>query len=178
MTKTEEKLAPEQPNLEQANLEQEISEIEILKKENEDLKNKIAYLAAESHNTTKRLKNEFDEKMKYSISKFASDLIDPIEVLFLALDNISAEHLEEGGNNLKNLHQGVDMTKLEFLKAFEKHGMQRIFPLNEKFDHNFHQAVSQVKVEGFESNVITQVLKAGYVLNGRVIRPAIVVVSS
>ncbi len=158
-------------------LPKEISELELLKKENEDLKNKIIYLIAENQNSVKRLKNDFEEKLKYSINKFAGDLIDPLEILFLALENVSPEHLSKGDQHLNNIHEGVNMTKSEFLKVFEKYELKRIFPLNEKFDHNFHEAVSKIPQQDIEPNIIVQVLKAGYILHGRVLRPAIVVVS-
>ena len=157
---------------------EQLSEVDILQAKIAELTDQNLRGIAENQNIIRRLKNETADMVKHAISKFATELIDPIEVLFLALDNIPDDHKENSGEHFKNLHQGVDMTKSEFLKAFEKHGMHRIYPVGEKFDHNFHQAVSQIKDEKTEAGMVLQVLKAGYSLHGRVLRPAIVVVSS
>ena len=68
------------------------------------------------------------------------------------------------------------MTKKELVKIFDKNQVRRIFPLNEKFDHNFHEAVANVEAPQEEGDVI-QVIQAGYALGERLIRPALVVVS-
>ncbi len=162
---------------ENENKSEEISEIESLKLQISDLNEQKIRLIAENQNIVRRLKTENEEMLKYAASKFASELIDPIEVLFLALDNVPKNYTETESSHFVNFYQGVDMTKSEFLKVFEKHGIKRIFPLNETFDHNFHQAVSQIQDKTKENNTITEVLKAGYILNGRLIRPAIVVVA-
>ncbi|MGB1540469.1 MAG: nucleotide exchange factor GrpE, partial [Rickettsiales bacterium] len=73
--------------------------------------------------------------------------------------------------------EGVDMTLRELIGNFEKHGITRIDPLGEKFDHNFHQAVSQVEDPEKEPGTILQVMQAGYTLKDRLLRPAMVVVS-
>ena len=179
MNSENEEIKNEQPNVENEEIkDQKLSEVDILQAKIAELTDQNLRAIAENQNIVRRLKNETADMVKHAISKFASELIDPIEVLFLALDNIPDDQKENSNEHFKSLHQGVDMTKSEFLKAFEKHGMHRIYPIGEKFDHNFHQAVSQIKDEKTEAGMVLQVLKAGYSLHGRVLRPAIVVVSS
>jgi molecular chaperone GrpE len=75
------------------------------------------------------------------------------------------------------MFEGVLMVQKEFEKVFGKLGLKRIYPECGKFDPNFHQAVSQVEVEGFEAGAVVQVVGAGFELNGRVLKPAMVVVA-
>ena len=79
---------------------------------------------------------------------------------------------------VRALAENENLKKQTFEKAFEKHGLKRIFPQGEKFDHNHHQAISQVKQEGVDAGIVINVVQAGYVLEERVLKPAMVVVSS
>ena len=80
--------------------------------------------------------------------------------------------------DIKNIATGIDMTIKEFLKAFEKHGLTRISPLGQKYDYNFHEAAAKVPDADKEEGTVLQVIRAGYLLNGRLIQSAMVTVST
>lgn len=141
-----------------------------------DMKDQLLRAVAETENVRRRAARDVEETGKYAMSGFARDMITVAENMFLALNNISEEARKEEGL-LKTLSDGVDMTLRELLNAFEKHGIKRIDPLGEKFDHNRHQAVSQVEDTQKEPNTVLHVMQAGYIIGDRLLRPAMVVVS-
>ena len=141
-----------------------------------EMKDQLLRAVAETENVRRRAARDVEETGKYARSGFGRDMITVAENLFLALNNIPEEARKEEGL-LKTLSDGVDMTLRELLNAFEKHGIKRIDPLGEKFDHNRHQAVSQVEDPQKEPNTVLHVMQAGYVISDRLLRPAMVVVS-
>jgi molecular chaperone GrpE len=126
---------------------------------------------AETENVRRRAQEDIGKAGKFAVEKFSGELLavkDSLEAA-LASDNQSAEHLKEG----------VELTLRQLVAAFEKSGLAEINPLGQKFDPHQHQAISQVEApdEGVEANTVLNVLQKGYALHGRVIRPALVVVS-
>ena len=77
---------------------------------------------------------------------------------------------------IKNYALAIEMTEKELLKVLEKNQVKRIFPLNQDFDHNFHEAVASIESEAKEGSVV-QVIQAGYSMADRLIRPALVSVA-
>lgn len=139
-------------------------------------KDQLLRAMAETENVRRRSQRDVEESSKYAITSFARDMITVAENLQMALQSIPETARQEEGL-LKTLADGVDMTQRELLKLFEKQNIKRIVPLGEKFDHNFHQAVSQVEDITKESGTVLHVLQAGYTLHDRLLRPAMVVVS-
>jgi len=126
---------------------------------------------AEGENIRRRAQEDIGKAGKFAVEKFSGELLavkDSLEAA-LASDNQSAEHLKEG----------VELTLRQLVAAFEKSGLAEINPLGLKFDPNFHQAIGQIEApdEKTEANTVLSVLQKGYALHGRVIRPALVVVS-
>lgn len=142
----------------------------------QEMKDQMLRAVAEAENVRRRASRDVEETGKYAVSGFARDMISVAEHLFLALNSVPEESRKEEGL-LKSLSEGVDMTLRELLNVFEKHGIQRIDPLGEKFDHNRHQAVSQVEDPEKAPNTVLHVMQAGYVIGDRLLRPAMVVVS-
>lgn len=138
-----------------------------------ELNEKILRIAADHENEKKRIVRESEDKIRYSISSFARDLVDPIDILSLALENIPDEINDQ---SFQGFVEGIRMTNQEFIKSFDKHGLKKINPLNEKFDPNLHQAISQVEHDS-DAGLVVSVVKCGYSISNRVIRPAMVVVS-
>ena len=147
-----------------------------LKAQVQEMKDQALRAMAETENVRRRAQRDVEEAGKYAVSGFARDMITVSENLFLALANIPAEAREEDPV-LKALADGVDMTLRELLNMFEKHGIMRINPQGEKFNHNFHQAISQVEDPAQEPGTVLQVVQAGYVMHDRLLRPAMVVVA-
>ena len=137
-----------------------------------DQNNKNLRILAEIENLRKRSAQELEKANKYAVSKFAGELVFVVENLFLACDNAPQEEIEQS-DSLKNFAMGVTMTKNELIKVLEQNGIKRIYPLNEKFDHNFHEAMSQTEGGG-ESETIKKVIQAGYTIGDRLIKPALV----
>jgi len=139
-----------------------------------DQNDKILRSLAEIENLRKRTAEDLEKANKYAISKFASDLVLVVENFYLAVENMPVDEIEKS-EKLKNFALGVTMTQKELIKIFEKNGIKRINPINEKFDHNYHQAIAQVEGdEGNESGLVKKVIQAGYLIHDRLIRPALV----
>lgn len=158
------------------------NELLSLKDENSGLKkviseqnDKLLRSLADLENLRRKTAEELEKTSKYAISKFASDLVLVVENFYLTMENMPSEEIEQS-EKLKNFALGVTMTHKELIKIFEKNNIKRINPLNEKFDHNFHEAIAQNE-SGGESGMITKVIQAGYSINDRLIRPALVEVS-
>ncbi len=126
---------------------------------------------AETENVRRRAQEDIGKAGKFAVEKFSGELLavkDSLEAA-LANENQSAE----------NLTAGVELTLRQLIAAFEKSGLAEINPLGEKFDPHKHQAISQIDAPdaATEANTVLSVLQKGYALHGRVIRPALVVVS-
>jgi len=123
---------------------------------------------AETENARRRAVEEVEKARKFALDKFAGDLLavkDSLEAALASGDNAS----------LESIKSGVEITLKQLAGVFEKNAIQEISPLGEKFDPNRHQAISMVDAEG-EPNTVATVLQKGYLLNERVIRPALVMV--
>lgn len=152
------------------------AELEQLKAETSALKDQLLRTMAEAENTRKRAQRDVEEAGKYAVTSFARDLINVLENLYRAEESIPKGEAETNPL-LENICKGVDMTKRELLNVFERHGIQRIDPKGEKFDHNFHQAMVQIPDGSCPPDTVVQVLQAGYVIKDRLLRPALVGVS-
>lgn len=137
---------------------------------------KLLRALAENDNLRRRSKEELEKANKYAISNFANDLVVIMENFYLAVDNMPIGEIEKS-SVIKNFADAIVMTKKELTKVFDKNDIRRIYPLNEKFDYNYHEAVSRVPSDLDEDSVV-QVVQAGYLIGDRLIRPALVTVSA
>ena len=164
----EEQAQPEAISPEQ----QKISELEEkLAKANDQILRGMAEL----ENTRRRSRDELEKTSKFAISNFISELVLPIETFFLVCDNAPKDQIEKSPE-IKHFADAVDMTKKELMKILEKNHVRRIAPINEKFDHNFHEAIAHIESDKDE-NTVVQVIQAGYTIGDRLVRPALVGVS-
>jgi molecular chaperone GrpE len=149
---------------------------EVLRLEGEVAKFRDQWMraVAETENVRKRAQREQEETSKYAVTGFAGELVSVLENLKRASESIAAH---AGDEIFKTVGQGVKLTLQELLNIFEKHGIKRIDPLNQKFDHNFHQAVAQAERGDIPAGTVVQVVQAGYIISDRLLRPAMVVVS-
>lgn len=146
-------------------LEDRLRESELNAREHHD-----AWLRAkaETENVRRRALDDVEKARKFALDKFAADLLavkDSLEAALATGDNAS----------LESVKSGVELTLKQLSGVFEKNAIQEINPLGEKFDPNCHQAIGMVEADG-EPNTVAQVLQKGYLLNERVIRPALVMV--
>jgi len=141
------------------------------------LKDQALRALAEMENTRRRAERELQDMSKYAVTGFARDLVNVLENLQRALDSIPAD-MKETQPAVANLAVGVEMTLKELLGIFNRQGIQRIDPMGQKFDHNFHQAVAQIDTPDAQAGTVVQVLQAGYVIHDRLLRPAMVGVAA
>lgn len=140
------------------------------------VKDQLIRAMAEMENLRKRSERELADSRKYAVTGFARDLVNVVESLQLAIQNISPEDMK-ANEKVGKLAEGVEMTYNELIRIFENNGIVRIDPLGEKFNHNHHQAVAQVEDADAEPGTVTQVLQAGYIIHDRLLRPAMVTVA-
>jgi len=137
-------------------------------------KQKLLLAIADRDNTIKRIENDKKDSILFSNQSLLKSLIEPLEYLFLALVQKPDENSSQ---DYKNIYLGVDMTKTQFTSALEKAGLKRVFPsIGDAFNPLVHEAISVVEDEKLTSNTIQNVAKAGYELNGRIIKPSLVIV--
>ena len=138
-----------------------------------DLTDRFARAVAELENYRRRAEREREDVAKYAISNFARDMLVAADSLGLALASISAEVRGED-KNLDNLAAGVELTERGLMAAFERHGITKVDPMGERFDHDLHQAMFEIEDKEKPAGTIVEVMQAGYVLKDRLLRPAMV----
>jgi len=152
---------------------------QLRRQEEEIAKLKDQYLraVAETENVRTRARRDAEETSKYAVTRFARDMVNVVENLQRASSSITPEARTQQ-EVLKQVGDGIDMTMQELLGIFERHGIKRISPAGEKFDHNFHEAVAQVPGSGKPPGTVIDVLQAGYTLHDRLLKPAMVTVAA
>lgn len=104
-------------------------------------------------------------------------MLDVSDILEQATSSVPKEEINDKNPHLKNLFEGLTMTKAQLHQVFKRNGLEPINPLNEKFNPNFHEALFQQEVPNTDPNTVIIVSKVGYKLHERCIRPAVVGVS-
>jgi molecular chaperone GrpE len=158
--------------------EAEISSEELIEKLNEEitsLKDQRLRVIAELENFRKRAEKDQSDALKYGISNFAKEIIDIRDNIERAQSSISDE--AKSNESIKSVIEGIDLIVQSVISTFEKIGIKKIESLNEKFDHNLHQAMMEIENDDLESGTIVQELIPGYTLHDRLLRPAMVGVS-
>ncbi|MAR57041.1 MAG: nucleotide exchange factor GrpE [Rickettsiales bacterium] len=142
-----------------------------------EMKDQLIRAVAETENVRKRAQRDQEETNKYAVTGFARSMVAVLENLQRATTSIP-DDLRNENQQVKNLAEGVEMTMRELLNAFSKFGISKIEPQKgEKFDHNMHQAMSQIEDPDAEPNSILHVMQAGYTIHDRLLQPAMVVVA-
>lgn len=149
-----------------------------LQAEIEQEKDRSLRLAAELENTRRRADREKTEAAKYGITSFARDLLSVADNFARALELAPEEPSQMDPEGFKGLINGLRMTEKELITVFERNGIQRISPAGEKFDPNVHQAIAQVPGNGEPKDHVVDVAAPGFVIGDRVIRAAMVTVST
>jgi len=129
---------------------------------------------AEIDNIRRRTEQDVEKAHKFALEKFAKDILNTIDNLERAL--ATPANIED--ESVKALFNGVELTLKELLATVARFGVEPVGVVGEIFNPDLHQAISMQPTDGFESNQITTVLQKGYLLNGRVIRPAMVMVAA
>ena len=149
---------------------------EELQTKNEELKDQLMRTLAESENLRKRTIKDVDQAKKYSHISFVRDLVSSVDNFKRALDSLP-EDKADLPEPIKNLIIGLEIVEKEINSTFEKHNLQQISPLGEKFDYNFHQAMFEVPTNDTDPGIVIEVSQIGYLLYDRLVRPAMVGIS-
>ena len=132
----------------------------------------VVRLQAEMDNLRKRSERELANAPKFALERFANELLPVKDSLELGLAAFDAE----GADNDK-LREGVALTLQMLTTAMDKAAIEEVDPQDQRFDPDFHQAMSIQERDDVEPNTVVTVVQKGYILNGRLIRPAMVIVS-
>ena len=171
-----------EPSQELDPLEEAIARVQELE---EQLKNQIEEAAnkeqdillrsrAEIENLRRRTEQDVEKAHKFALEKFSKDILNTIDNLERAL----ATPANKEDESVKALFDGVELTLKELVSTVGRFGVEAVGVVGEAFNPDLHQAISMQPAEGFETNQISVVLQKGYTLNGRVIRPAMVMVAA
>lgn len=129
---------------------------------------------AEIENLRRRTEQDVEKAHKFALEKFSKDILNTIDNLERAL----ATPANKEDESVKALFDGVELTLKELVSTVGRFGVEAVGVVGEAFNPDLHQAISMQPAEGFETNQISVVLQKGYTLNGRVIRPAMVMVAT
>ena len=151
--------------------EQLKAQVEESAKKEQDL---LLRTRAEIDNIRRRTEQDIEKAHKFALEKFSKDILNTIDNLERAL----ATPANTEDESVKALFDGVQLTLKELLSTVARFGVEPVGAVGELFNPDLHQAISMQPAEGVESNHITAVLQQGYILNGRVIRPAMVMVAA
>ncbi|BBN18099.1 molecular chaperone GrpE [Marchantia polymorpha subsp. ruderalis] len=165
-------------------LAEKLALIEQKEKEVKELKDKLLWSLAEMENVRDRARRDADSTRKFAVQSFAKGLLDVADNLSRAAAAVPEKIAKSNAADdptgtvklLQSLLQGVEMTEKQLLQAFKKQGLEKFDPLGEAFDPSKHAAIFEVDDATKTPGTVAMVLKAGYSLNERVIRPAEVAV--
>ncbi|WP_413876792.1 nucleotide exchange factor GrpE [Albidovulum sp.] len=150
-------------------------ELEALRAERDELRDRFMRALADAENIRKRGERDRREAEQYGGSKLARDLLPVYDNLKRALESATADQRE----GAKALIEGVELTMRELISALGRHGVQPVAPqVGDAFDPQMHEAMFEAPVPGTKAGDIIQVMTAGFTLHERLLRPAQVGVSS
>ena len=136
-----------------------------------DLKDKLLRTLADMENLRRRSQKDREDALKYSSANFARDMLSVADNLRRAIESIP-EEADPDGSALVGFIEGIALTEKELLSTLERHGIEKIDPMGEKFDPQFHEAMFEIPTVDAESGTVLQVVEAGYVIHDRLLRPA------
>ena len=150
-------------------LKKELAEAKQKSQENWD---KALRIQAEMENLKKRTQKDLEDAHKFALTNFAKEMLSVFDSLALGLQAAIGDSEE-----VKKFREGSELTIKQFESAFAKFNIITIDPLGQPFNAEHHQAMVMQVVEGAEPNTVVNVFQKGYLLNGRLLRPAMVVVA-
>ncbi len=167
----------EYPTEEEAKAEPSKEELQLLledaRSKADDHWNQVLRLQAELENLRKRSQRELENAHKYALEKFIQELLPVKDSLEMGLAAVG----EGSDGSAAKLREGMELTLKMLHTVLEKFGVKEIDPLGQPFDPELHQAMSMVESQDTEPNTVVTVMQKGYLLNDRLIRPAMVVVA-
>ncbi len=150
---------------------EEVEEERDLEAEIAELNDKLLRSLAEIENLRRRGRKEREDTAKYAVAGFARDLLSVADNLGRALTALP-EGEEPDENGLAGFIEGVKLTERELAGVFERHGIEKIEPMGEKFDPNLHEAMFEIPSGDAAPGTVVQIVEVGYVLKERLLRAA------
>jgi molecular chaperone GrpE len=142
-------------------------------KKEEDFKAKYFYLLAEMDNMRKRFERERENSLKFGLENILRDLIEVVDNFERTADMLRAD----ADKKIQNIVVGIDMVRKQFLDTLSKSGLTQVDSIGKEFDPNFHEAMGVEDHASAKENEVTKEYQKGYVLNGRLIRAAKVILA-
>lgn len=136
-------------------------------------KNDYLRVQAEMQNLRRRTEQDIEKAHKYGLERFSNELLPVMDNLERGLESASGSE----DATVQAIYDGVELTLKSFIDCFKRFNIEPIDPLGEPFDPQLHQAMSMQENPEVEPNTVIAVMQKGYTLHGRVIRPAMVMVS-
>jgi molecular chaperone GrpE len=158
-----------QANFRIEDLEQQLAESEAALAGRKDVEIRAA---AETQNIRTRAAKDVEQARKFALEKFANELLPVLDNLERALQGTDPEN-----EATKAIYEGVDLTMKGFLTSVAKFGVKQVNPQGETFNPEHHQAIGMQPSPDFPANTVMMVMQKGYLLNDRLLRPAMVMVS-
>ena len=155
---------------EESTLEAQLAAAQAKADENWD---QLVRTKAEMENIRRRSERELANAHKYALEKFAQELLPVIDSMEMGVAAAQDENAD-----VSKLREGTEMTLKMFEAAIEKFGIKGVHPKGEEFNPEHHQAMTMIDSQEHEPNMIIDVMQKGYLLNERLVRPAMVVVAS
>mmetsp|Transcript_2863 Transcript_2863/g.4074 ORF Transcript_2863/g.4074 Transcript_2863/m.4074 type:complete len:228 (+) Transcript_2863:13-696(+) len=145
--------------------------IKTLTAENKDLKNRVLVALADVENMRQRTKKSAEEDKKFAVRSFAKGMLEVADCLEKALEAVPEEKRSVSAD-LQNVYEGMELIDKVFLKALREAQITKFHPLNEKFNPESASALFEMPADGKEPGMIGHVIKSGYMIHDRVLRPA------
>lgn len=149
------------------------AELEHARTELADARDQMVRALADAQNVRRRAEKDVSNARLFALEGFSRDLLPVIDNLERAVESSNC-----ADPSTKAIAEGVELTLKSFLDVLKRHHVEQLEPLSEPFDPDFHQAISTVQNPEVEANTVLDVVQKGYTLNGRLLRAAMVVVSS
>jgi len=149
------------------------AEISKLQEQANQDREQILRLRAELDNLHKRNRRELENAHKFAMERFINELLPVVDSLEMGLDAADGEDVQ-----VEQLREGNELTLMMCVSVLEKFGVTMIDPLGEPFDPKLHEAMATQPAENTDPNIVLTVVQKGYELNGRLVRPARVIVSA
>jgi molecular chaperone GrpE len=155
-----------------AGAETPLSDVETLKRQLDEKQDRLLRALAEADNVRRRAQRDREEYLKYANEALLRDLIPLLDNLDRALEAARTR------GDAASVVEGVELVQREFRRVLERHGVTRYTALGEPFDPTHHEAVARVTTKDAAPNTVVSEQLPGYLLHGRVLRPALVAVAA
>ncbi len=153
------------------------NEIDALRAEAADMRDRMLRALADAENTRRRAEREKQEASTYAVTRFARDMLQIGDNFARALAACPPALREAADPAVEAVLDGIEATERQLLAALERHGVKPIDTADGRFDPNLHQAIAEVAGEGKPAGSIVDVVQAGYKIGDRLLRPAMVTVA-